>query len=126
MSKKRLVQVQENQPAPKLVKTETRFRVSFETSLDNGFEIKDMKLRNVQDFHRFLSDTVYKGLTISEVDRLYLRKRGLSNAPPLKKGDIELIHYGNDNQKFRLYGYYNKNGYFVICRIDGDHKTHSG
>ena len=101
------------------------FRVALEVKLDNGYEIKDMTQEHVKELHRFISDTVYKGLTILEVDELYLRKEGLSDAPALKyKGDIELVHYGKARNAFRIYGYYNADNYFVICRIDGSHQTH--
>ena len=107
----------------KLSRKELKFRVVFEVKLDNGFELKDMTPKHVQDFHRFLSDTVYKGLTISQVDELFLRKEGLSDAPPVKSHGEELVHYGKAANPFRIFGYYNSNGYFVICRIDGAHKT---
>ena len=101
------------------------FRIAFAVELENGYEVKDMTQAHLKEFHRFLCDTVYKGLTISEVDKLYLRKEGLSNAPPLKyKGDVELQHYGKARNPFRIYGYYNAENYFVVCRIDGGHQTH--
>ena len=99
------------------------FRICFDVALANGYEVKDMTARHVSEFHRFLSDTVYKNLTVSEVDKLFLRKRGMADAPPVKYGDTELIHYGKDRSTFRIFGYYNKDGYFSICRIDGDHKS---
>lgn len=107
----------------KLARAQDRpFRLSFSEYLDNGFEIKDMSRNHLTEFHKFLSDTVYKELTISQVDQLFLRKRGMS-AVPLKRGEEELIHYGKDRNPFRLFGYYNQDGYFVICRIDGNHRT---
>lgn len=108
----------------KLLFKELPFRIAFEVKLDNGFELKDMTREHVQEFHRFLQDTVYKGLTISEVDRLFLRKSGLSKAPVVISNGRELIHYGKDRNSFRIFGYYNSDSYFVICRIDGAHKTH--
>ena len=107
----------------RLTKEDTKFRIAFEVKLANGFEIKDMEMKHNAEFHNFISETVYKELTISEVDKLFLRKQGLGSAPPVKYGDIELIHYGKDMKPFRLFGYYNKDGYFVVCRIDGKHKT---
>lgn len=101
------------------------FRIAIAVELENGYELKDMTLEHVKEFHRFIQDTVYKGLTISEVDKLYLRKQGLGNAPPIKyKNDIELLHYGKARKAFRIYGYYNADNYFVVCRIDGGHNTH--
>lgn len=101
------------------------FRITIAVELENGYEIKDMNPEHVKELHRFVQDTVYKGLTISEVDEMYLRKEGLSDAPPVKyKGSVELLHYGKARKAFRIYGYYNADNYFVVCRIDGGHKTH--
>lgn len=103
---------------------EVPFRIVFEVKLDKGYELKDMTRPHMTEFHRFLCDTVYKGLTITEVDKLYLRKAGLSKAPATKSHGMELMHYGKDRNPFRIFGYYNMDGYFVICRIDGSHQTH--
>lgn len=103
---------------------EALFRMCFTEKLTNNYEVKDMHERDNKAFQKFLEDTVYKKLTISQVDDLYLRKQGLGDAPPVKYGDMELLHYGKANSSFRLFGYYNKDRYFVICRIDGQHKTH--
>ena len=100
------------------------FRISIETELANGYEIKDMTKENANDLHRFVTETVYKKLTVLEVDRLYLRKEGMSDAPPTLYKDKELLHYGKARTTFRLFGYYNQDGYFVLCRIDGGHQTH--
>ena len=83
---KRLIKIKNvnvEEKAPKISKTDLLFRIVFEVELDNGFELKDMREKHIQDFHKFLSDTVYKGLTISQVDKLFLRKQGLSNAPSI-------------------------------------------
>ncbi len=104
---------------------ERPFTIAFAVELENGYELKDMTLAHMKEFHRFVCDTVYKGLTVSQVDDMYLRKRGMSNALPIKyKNDIELLHYGKSCNSFRIFGYYDKNGYFVVCRIDGGHNTH--
>lgn len=102
------------------------FVMAFKVPLMNGYEIKDMRERDKKELQRFLEDTVYKGLTISQVDKLYLRKQGLADAPPVKYKDMELYHYGKDNNPFRVFGYYDQNKYFIICRIDGKHNTHRG
>ena len=108
---------------PKLPVQERQFKLVIEVKLDNGYEVQDMTLRHIEEFHKFIKDTVYKGLTISEVDKLYLRKEGLSNAPVVMSNGHELIHYGKARNSFRIFGYYNVDGYFVICRIDGSHMT---
>ena len=78
----------------KLTKTQLPFKIAFEVKLDNGYELKDMTQAHIKEFHRFISDTVYKGLTISQVDKLYLRKGGLSDAPVVMSHNEELLHYG--------------------------------
>lgn len=108
----------------KLLFEEKLFRIVFEVKLDNGFELKDMTREHIQEFHKFVHDTVYKGLTISEVDKLFLRKRGLGKSPVVISNGKELVHYGKDRNPFRIFGYYNSDSYFVICRIDGAHQTH--
>ena len=105
----------------RLSKDEVKFKIVFEVKLDNGFEIKDMKQQHTQDFHKFLSDTIYKNLTISQVETLFLRKQG--DAPAVKSHNEELLHFGKSSKPFRIFGYYNSDGYFVICRIDGAHET---
>lgn len=108
--------------AARLRVQELLFRVCIDSPLDNGCELKDLSREQLKELHRFISDTVYKKLTVSQVDAEYLRKQGLS-APPLKRGSIDLVHYGKDRTAFRIFGYYNADGYFSICRIDGSHKT---
>lgn len=107
----------------RLFSEEQKFKIVFEVKLDNGYEVKDMTQKHVKELHKFLSDTVYKGLTISQVDNLFLRKEGLSNAPKTISHEKELMHYGKKGNAFRIFGYYNSEAYFVICRIDGDHQT---
>lgn len=100
------------------------FKIAFEEKLSSGYEIKDMSKEHLKSLHTFISETIYRKLTISDVDKLFLRKEGLSNAPTIKYGAHELSHYGKDRNPFRLFGYYNDDGYFVVIRIDGEHKTH--
>ena len=111
----------EGESGTKLRLQQMPFRVCFDTALDNNYELKDMTLTHVAAFHRFISDTVYKKLTVSQVDAQFLRAQG--DAPALKRGDYELIHYGKARNPFRIFGYYNNDGYFSICRIDGNHET---
>lgn len=124
---KRKLPTNKSLPVPvKLNRKELPFRIAIETKLENGFEFKDMNPENIKALQDFLDSTVYKQLTISEVDKLYLRKRGMSDAPSIFYGEEPLLHYGKDRTPFRLFGYYNSESYFVICRIDGGHKTHKG
>ena len=101
------------------------FRMSIERKLDNKYDFGDMKQKGIKDFHRFIQNTVGKGLSISEVDSLYLRKRGLSKT--LIKQTIDgierdIFHYGQDRQPFRIFGFYGDE-HFVITKIDCNHAT---
>ena len=113
-----------SEPKTRLARPDLPFRIAFEVKLDNGFELKDMTREHIREFHKFIHDTVYKGLTISQVDKSFLRKSGLGEAPAIMANGKELIHYGKDRNPFRIFGYYNSDSYFVICRIDGSHNTH--
>ena len=121
---KKLASTQVEAVKTKLAPTACPFRIAIEVKLDGGYDVSDMTSAHVREFYRFLKDTVYKGLTVQEVDKLYLRKEGLGIAPAIKSHGKELLHYGKDGNAFRIFGYYNEDGYFVICRIDGNHKTH--
>ena len=78
-------------PQIRLTQANRPFKIAFERQLDNGYEIKDMTAERLKEFHRFIRDTVYKNLTISEVDKIYLRKEGLSNAPAIISKGRELL-----------------------------------
>jgi len=102
------------------------FRISIERGLENKFQFGDMKQSDIKDFHRFVSETVGKSLSISQVDNMYLRKRGLKKDMTMQVIDgaeREVFHYGKDRHPFRLFGFYNT-GYFVLTKIDCTHATH--
>ncbi|EML6546728.1 MAG6450 family protein [Staphylococcus aureus] len=107
----------------KLANYKTRkFKIALGTELENNFCFKTKKPKKVTDgLHKFLEYTVYKDLSITEVDKLYLRTKG-----PIKekRSQLEILHYGFDHSQFRLFGFYDNNAYFNIIKIDTDHKTH--
>ncbi len=37
--------------------------------------------------------------------------------------DVREIHLVKDQQKFRLFGYFNENNYFVLTKIDSKHSS---
>ena len=117
----RRLQEVKNERGQRLQKNEEEFRIAIEEKLENGFEIKDMDKSDVDNLHRFINETVGKRMSISQVDHRYLRKKdsNLNDA-----GGKNIIHYGHDGSTFRVFGYYNNAGYFVLTRIDGKHKTH--
>ena len=111
----------ESQKGSRLSKKNERFLLSIETKLENGYEIKDMDKDTVKELHHFVTETIEKKLSISQVDERYLRKKDSDLDDANQKN---IIHYGKDGSTFRLFGYYNDKSYFVITRIDGKHKTH--
>ncbi len=96
------------------------FKIAICEQLDNNFCFKHLKSGDLKAFHSFIDETVGKQLTISEVDKLFLRTRGSVKQEVNGK---EVIHYGKDRKPFRVFGYYNSDSYFVITRIDPKHKT---
>lgn len=103
-----------------------KFKVAITETLQNGYSFKDLKSKDVKSFERFVSETVGKDLSISQVDDMFLRR----HVKPMNEIEINgrkrnIIHYGKDRKKFRIFGYYDDNGYFVLYKIDTEHKTHS-
>lgn len=96
------------------------FKIAICEQLDNNFCFKHLKSGDLRAFHSFIDETVGRQLTISEVDKLFLRTRGSVKQEVNGK---EVIHYGKDRKPFRVFGYYNSDSYFVITRIDPKHKT---
>lgn len=96
------------------------FKISICEQLDNNYCFKDLSKEALKSFHTFIDDTVGQKLTISVVEKMYLRTKG--GAKQLVNGR-ELIHFGKDKKPFRIFGYYNNDGYFSITRIDPKHKT---
>jgi hypothetical protein len=104
-----------------------KFKFAITGSLDNGFCFKKLKQNEIAEFHKFIDNILSKQLTITEVDKIFLRTKGeiISKEDVFgKKRDIQ--HYGKDNTKFRIHGYFNNDDYFVIYQIDPKHKKHNG
>ncbi|MRF37115.1 hypothetical protein GIJ44_20730 [Staphylococcus sp. KY49P] len=105
-----------------------KFKIALGTELENKYCFKSKKPKKVTDgLHKFLENTVYKNLSITQVDQLYLRTKG-----PVKEkfktanSQLEILHYGFKNSQFRIFGFYDNNAYFNITKIDTDHKSHNG
>ncbi len=73
-----------------------KFKIALGTELENNFCFKTKKPRKVTDgLHKFLEYTVYKDLSITEVDRLYLRTKGpIKEKVETKYSQLEILHYG--------------------------------
>lgn len=100
------------------------FRFCISEKLDNGFMFKDLSHDEYKIFCRFISSTINKKLSITEVNALYLRKKGphgAKNEEIFNGSKRKMFHLGKGGTRFRIHGYYNKDNYFVICRIDPKH-----
>lgn len=104
-----------------------RFKFCIQESLDNRYCFKCLNKESLRALDNFIKQTVDKQLSITEVDDLFLRTKGRGQNYELKVingAQREVFHYGKDRTPFRIFGYYNEEGYFVIYRIDPNHKTH--
>jgi hypothetical protein len=102
------------------------FKMSIEHNLDNNYQIKDMSQRGIKDLHHFIDETIGKGLSISQVEAMYLRTRGLAKSlirQTVNGIERDILHFGKDRQPLRVFGYYSSQ-YFVITKIDCNHETH--
>ncbi|WP_432784107.1 MAG6450 family protein [Mycoplasmopsis bovis] len=102
------------------------FKFAIVNKLGNGYDFKSLDLDGLKKFNNFVNDILEKKMTISQVEKTYMRKR----FKPLVKRhieeqdmDVREIHLGKDQQKFRLFGYFNENNYFVLTKIDSKHSS---
>lgn len=117
-SKTRGVQLTRIQNAP--------FKLCIQESLDKKFCFNKLSGgKHLREWHNFVEETVGKKLSISEVDSLFLRIKGEVSVEQKIHGITrKVVHYGKDKKTFRIHGYYNDDGYFVIHKIDPTHKEH--
>lgn len=124
----RLTKTEAVETAPhRLDKASVQFKMAIETPIEKHYCFD--KLHNNsghKEFQRFIDETVGKNLTISMVDDQFGRSNDTTDK--YKIGDVELqvFHYGKDRKAFRVHGYYNINGYFVILKLDTNHTVHNG
>jgi len=124
-----LTNVLQKRPQPKGMQLTTdmrstaKFKLSIEHMLANNYQFKNMKQDGLKSFSGFLMSTVCKDLSITEVEKLYLRTKGKPGTTEIVNGkEREVYHFGRDRSTFRIFGYYNDDSYFVIYRIDPKHK----
>lgn len=103
-------------------RTANIFKISICEQLDNNYCFKKLKPEDMKQLHAFIDETVGKQLTISLVDQLFLRTKG--QVTEKDKQGRAICHYGKDSQPFRIFGYYNTDGYFNITKIDPKHRVH--
>ena len=114
-------------PSPLVSKKDRskKFKISIDHKPENNYCFKCLtKSSKYRKFYGFLKKTIYRNLSISEVDELYRRQDDKNDKVKINGVEYEIIHYGEKKKSFRLHGYYNSYGYFVIYRIDPDHKYH--
>lgn len=109
----------------KLTVVNAKFKVCIQEPLHQKYCFKKLKKESLHAFEQFIGETVGKNLTISDVDNLFLRKKGpVKNKEIIQGIEREVVHYGKDRNPFRLHGYYNEDGYFVLHKIDPKHNVH--
>jgi len=107
------------------VRSSRLFKIAITETLLQPYTFGKLKVEGIKGFGNFLSKTVGKNLTISNVESLFLRTSGPNGAKNEEKihgHDETTYHFSNGSRNFRLHGYYNDDGYFCICRIDPNHK----
>ncbi|WP_461226305.1 MAG6450 family protein [Lacticaseibacillus suihuaensis] len=101
--------------------------MTIDHQLENRYQFKDLKPPALRAFNQFLAATVGKRLTITQVDALYLRTKGPHGGRMTERvaeQTVTMLHYGPGRAAFRLFGYYNMDGYFVIHRLDPADQFH--
>lgn len=93
--------------------------------MDNKYSFAKLKPEAIKMLDKFIADTVGREMTISQVESEFLRKKGKVSEKEVIAGvERDVFHLGKDRNKFRIFGYYNEDGYFVIHRIDPKHRYH--
>ena len=104
------------------------FIILIKDPLDKKYNFSKLSKDGLKKWQAFIDDTIGQNRTISEVDKLYLRMGSIKpnnrEFADTEEGGALIIHYGKDNQRFRVFGYYNEQNYFVLFRIDEHHKVH--
>lgn len=106
-------------------RSRVEFKLAIQHTLANRYQFKNLRSADIKMFSNFLKETVGKGLTITEVEKLFLRTKSNPRELELINGEEhEVCHFGKNRNSFRIHGYYNDDGYFVIYRIDPKHEYH--
>lgn len=109
----------------RLDKPSVPFKLAIDDCLENGYSFEKMKKDGLKELDRFINDTIGKKMTISQVDKIFLRKKGpVKSFEKIHGVKRDILHYGKDMKSFRVHGYYNDNGYFVLTQIDPKHKKY--
>ncbi|GAX07992.1 hypothetical protein IWT5_01143 [Secundilactobacillus silagincola] len=101
------------------------FKVAVTEVLQSPYTFAKLKPQDIKGFSQFLKKTVGRNLTISEVEKEYLRTggpHGAKNEEIINGIKQNVYHFSNGERDFRIHGYYNTDAYFCLCRIDPHHK----
>lgn len=101
------------------------FKFGIEVPLNSKYNFSKLNKSGLKALDNFIKETVGKRLTISEVDKLFLRTKGpVKSIENVYGNKQEIVHYGKSNKPFRIHGYYNDDGYFIMYQIDPKHQKH--
>ncbi|MFB9769787.1 MAG6450 family protein [Lactiplantibacillus modestisalitolerans] len=106
-------------------KSTVMFKIALTDALISPYTFKKAKTEGAKGFGEFISKTVGRHLTITEVEKLFLRTdgpHGAKNKEVIGGVEREVFHFDNGSRQFRVHGYYNEQNYFCLCRIDPNHK----
>lgn len=101
------------------------FKVAVTEVLQSPYTFGKLKPQDIKGFSQFLKKTVGKNLTISQVEKEFLRTdgpHGAKNNEIINGIEQNVYHFSNGERDFRIHGYYNLDSYFCLCRIDPHHK----
>lgn len=124
---KRLTNTKQTGNGSFLDRKQMSFKFCIQECLDRDFCFTNLSKGNLRSFENFIKETVEKNLSITEVDKLFLRTQGHGSKyceETIKGIKRQIFHYGKDRNPFRIHGYFNEDGYFVIHKIDPNHKVH--
>lgn len=96
--------------------SKAEFKMSLERTLEKKFCFDKLQQKDIKTFNSFIERTV--GKDFQEVNKRFLRKPDKND-----KIDGNSVYHYEVSKKFRIHGYLNE-GYFVICRVDPNHKFH--
>lgn len=123
MAIKRLANKSTKNHATKLTnRGERTFKFCLAHSLHSKYNFSKLKSSG-NELDSLLKDCC--GKTISQVEKLFLRTKGHGSKyyiEEIEGVEREVYHLGKDRKPFRVHGYYNEDAYFVICKIDTQHK----
>lgn len=97
-------------------KRDTPFVLCFKYSLEKGYKLGDLEMRDVQDLHRFLEKIA--NMTVQQADSSFARKPDRNDTYK----DSQVYHYAITDS-FRVHVILEE-GRYIIIRLDPKHAVH--